>query len=118
MNVKYSGNNSDSDSKKDYDNKDTEYEDDDEEEDNEKVDEDEEEQVYEVGGNEEQDVEDDEEEEDGEDDKEEVLEQSMMDHDQNISKHSVDTAKFSTEDEDVFKSICGGNLMKKLAESK
>jgi hypothetical protein len=60
-------------------------------------------------------VQDDEEEEDGEDDEEEVLEQSMMDHDENISKHSVDTAKISTEDEDVFKSICGGNLMKKLA---
>ncbi len=33
------------------------------------------------------------------------------------SKHAVDTVKCSIEDEDIFKSICGGNLRKKLAES-
>ncbi len=34
-----------------------------------------------------------------------------------ISKHAMHTVKSSIEDEDVFKSICGGNLRKKLAES-
>ncbi len=34
-----------------------------------------------------------------------------------MSKHSLDTVKSSIEDEDVFKSICGGHLRKKLAES-
>ncbi len=35
----------------------------------------------------------------------------------NMSKHAVDTVKSSIEDEDVFKSICGGNLRKKLSKS-
>ncbi len=34
-----------------------------------------------------------------------------------MSKHAVDIVKSSIEDEDVFKSICGGNLRRKLAES-
>jgi hypothetical protein len=34
-----------------------------------------------------------------------------------ISQHVVDTAKSNSEDENVFKSICGGDLRKKLAES-
>jgi hypothetical protein len=34
-----------------------------------------------------------------------------------MSKHVVDTVKSNSEDENVFKSICGGVLRKKLAES-
>ncbi len=33
-----------------------------------------------------------------------------------MPKHAVDTVKISIEDENVFKSICGGDLRKKLAE--
>jgi hypothetical protein len=33
-----------------------------------------------------------------------------------MPKHAVDTVKSSIEDENVFKSICGGDLRKKLAK--
>ncbi len=34
-----------------------------------------------------------------------------------MSQHVVETFKSNSEDENVFKSICGGNLRKKIAEN-
>jgi hypothetical protein len=136
MNEKCSGNKSDS-----YSEGDNEYDEDNKGEDNEKVEEDEggqddeeeEEEDEEEEDEEEEEGEKDEEKEEEEEEKEEKLEEPMTQDDdynngkshqmtdgklnKNMSKHAVDTVKFSIEDEDVFKSICGGNLRKKMAES-